>query len=77
MKFDMNVKYDGIVVYLDIPYFKISVFWDSYCSSAIGTRLVLLCTQVFSCIRIQDKISVRFNVATLDINKMGPTPYSC
>lgn len=57
MQFGMDVKYDGIVVYLDISYLKISIFWDIYCSSAVGTQLALLCTQVLSCISIQDEIS--------------------
>lgn len=71
------LKYDGIVVYLDTPYFKISIFWDSYCSSAIGTHLVLRYTQVFSCVSIQEEVSVRFNGAALRINEVGPILYSC
>lgn len=72
-----EVWYDGIVVNLDIPYFKINIFWDSRCSSAVGTGFVFLCTEVFSCVSTQDKIPVRLNVVALGTNEASPSHYSC
>lgn len=66
-----EVWYGGIVVNLDIPCFKINIFWDGCCSSAIGTEFILLCRGL----HLQDKIPVKLNAAALDISKVESHPW--